>query len=133
MVALALYFFAAFGLSFIVGHSKISLPFRQLLGGWVEHTAVPSVATGEVHGHIQHHRPMVPVLGPFFVALVECPGCLGWWVGAFTGLVAPEFVMIQAPGIDALTLSAFGCAVVLGCATAGVNMVLGHFVGMTDD
>lgn len=50
------YCFATFGLAFILGYSKIFEPFRAAL--W---KAGPA--------------------GRFLVTLVECPGCLGWWVG----------------------------------------------------
>lgn len=142
MIALALFFFAAFGFAFIVGHSKISLPFRIWVGGitravdetasdeWTERVREQLVKLGKDPHWVS--RPLVPVLGPFLVALVECVGCLGWWTGAVVGALCPAFVQLAAPGIDELALSWWSCGLILGLATSGVNMLLGKFVGMVE-
>lgn len=56
MNTLVVYLLATFGFCYAVGHSRISLPFRELMA-------------------------KVYVLSPV-LALIECPACLGWWVGA---------------------------------------------------
>ncbi len=71
MIQLVVYSVASFGLSFIVGHSKISLPFRTL------------VDPGEI-------RTFNDSLRAWFLMLLECPACLGFhsglWFGFFIGI-----------------------------------------------
>lgn len=120
MMSLALFWLASFGFAFVVGHSKISLPLRQWLGGWVEGSVVPDIEKGEVIGHVITHKPAVRWVGPFLVALAECPGCLGWWLGlgaAFGGLVTLPF-------------SFWVSAAVLAFATSAVNLLLARWVGL---
>lgn len=120
MTQMLLFWLASFGFAFVVGHSKISLPLRQWLGGWVESSAVPDVSSGEVHGHITTHRPAVPVLGPFLVALAECPGCLGWWLGAAA----------VSTGLVSLPFSFWVSVAVCAFATSAVNLLLARWVGL---
>lgn len=122
-MTIVLFFLAAFGFAFVVGHSKISLPIRQWLGGWTEASATPNVATGEVIGHVVPHAAAVPLLGPFLVALAECPGCLGWWLGALTPLVWPALV---AP----FGLPLWPSMLMLAFSTSAVNLLLARYVGM---
>jgi len=58
LTALVAYLLTTFGFCYVVGHSKISLPVRELLSK--------------------------ALLGRMLLALVECPACLGWWVGLLT-------------------------------------------------
>jgi len=97
---------AAFGLAYIVGHSKISLSFRLLLGGRPadDPTQYSPPARPEI-------LPLIPVAGPWLVDLLECPACFGFWEG-FIG----SFVLGQA----------FEAAVLAGCAVAGSNFILGR-------
>lgn len=120
MTTLLLFWLAAFGFAFVVGHSKISLPFRQWLGGWVDTQVTPNVQTGEVHGSITTHKPAVPVLGPFVVALAECPGCLGVWIGAAAVLA----------GLVSLPFSFWVSVAVCAFATSAVNLLLAKWVGL---
>jgi hypothetical protein len=121
MMQLALWFLAAFGFAFVVGHSRISLPLRQWLGGWIESGATPHVESGEVVGHITTHLPAIRVLGPFLVALAECPGCLGWWLGLGAGALG--LVVLPFPFAVSVAVLAF--------ATSAVNLLLSKYVGMT--
>lgn len=125
MMLLALFFLASFGLAFVLGASKISLPFRELLAGKL-------VMDGPDNAPYRERRALIPYLGPFLVALVECPGCLGWWLGATVGWAQPEVLRWSVPGLSYLTDSTFGCGVLLGLATAAVNMLLAKKVGMLD-
>lgn len=143
MLALAVFFFASFGLSFILGQSKISLPLRRMLGGEIAlelmqatvvytDTTVEELKAARVKAGRDpdwDYKPLVPVVGPFLVALWECPGCLGWWTGAIVGAIWPEFLQLNAIGIDALTTSWWGCAVLLGLAVSGTNMLLAKLTG----
>lgn len=119
MMPLLMFFLASFGFAFVVGHSKISLPFRQWLGGWVEGSAVPDVASGEVIGHVVTHKAALPG-GAFAVALLECPGCLGWWLGAAAALV----------GLVSLPFSFWVSVAVCAFATSAVNLLLAKLVGL---
>lgn len=84
---LVFYVVAAFGFAYIVGHAVVSRSIREAL--W---------EAGEV-------APIVRWL----VALVECPACLGFWVGLFVGLYLGW-------GPSALALALF---------TSGSNLLLG--------
>ncbi len=96
-LSLVLFFLAAFGLAFVLGFSKISLPFREALsrGG---------------------------VVGGFFVALVECPGCLGFWEGLAGWFWRGAFDLPLGAGLLA--------GLVFALAVSGTNMVLGRYVGL---
>lgn len=100
MISLALYFLAAFGLAYVVGHSAISMPVRLLIGG-------------------PEGQPRA-FLG-FLVALLECPACFGTW----TGLVAGAFL----PGLFQQSTWWAG-ALVAACATAGLNFIIGKATGL---
>lgn len=103
MIALVLYLLAAFGFAFVVGHSKISLPLRE---------ALANNARG---------------FRLWLVALLECPGCLGWWTGAAVGWFWAGAVMsVAAP----ISLAQIGCSVLLAFATAASNLLLAKYVGM---
>lgn len=103
-VLLVLYFLSAFGFAFIVGHSKISLPFREWLA------------------------PVVQVPGPqpffhlraFLLALIECPACLGFWIGVI--VFATHIVTLPLPFWLGLSL--------LALSTCAVNLLLAKYVGL---
>lgn len=101
MVLLALtgwltYTLAAFGLAFVLGHAKVSLGLR-----------------GFVHENLGW-------IGRFLVELIECPACLGFWIGLCYGfLFHPPFVPPGTHGV-----------VVLALATAGSNFILGRKSGL---
>lgn len=59
----ASYLLAAFGLAFVVGQSRISLPFRIAIAP----DGQPKTVGGSLRG--------------LLVDLLECPGCLGVWIG----------------------------------------------------
>lgn len=141
---LVLFFLAAAGLAFILGHSKITLGVRYMLGG-VHATYLGENALNERQlEELRAERvkagkdpdwevqPLIPYVGPFLVALVECPGCLGWWIGATTGWIVPELLRYTAPNISLLTDSTFGLGVVLGLATAATNMLIGKVMGVVE-
>lgn len=109
MLILALYFLAAFGIAFIVGQSKISHPFRVLLGGH-QHTD----ENGDSYGPCM---PLIPYVGPFLVTLVECPGCLGFWIGLASSNVI--WTLAALPDVHALVKLA-----IFSQATAGSNFIL---------
>ncbi len=103
-MSLVFWFLVAFGVAFVFGHSKISLPFRIVLGGQ------------------EGHAPAVPVLGPLVVALLECCGCFGWWLGLTAAIFWPALVPFE--------LALWQRALMLAFATSGTNLLLGRFAGM---
>lgn len=93
--------FAAFGFCYIVGGSRISFPVR---------TAVAN------HGSIA---------GGWLLELIECPACLGAWVGGFVGIGVSYHFGLTAG-------ESFIVALGLACYTAGVNYILGRLTGLID-
>lgn len=93
---LLIYMVAAFGLAFIVGRAKISFPIRlglNLIGSWRN-----------------------PIWRPlkWFVILIECPACLGFWIG---------FVSAYRFDVSLIGLDAFSSAMIVGCFTSGSNLL----------
>ena len=136
MIAIWLWFLAAFGFSFVVGHSKISLVMRELLAGIPEASEVPplgfpvksdtamvvTVNGGKpvvVHPAIP---PLIPVVGPWLAALLECCACLSWWLG----LVAGAAHLVSGFEGAAWYVS----ALVLAFATSATSLLLGKIVGL---
>lgn len=99
-----LYFLAAFGLAYIVGFSKITINLRVTLAG---ETSISSPAV---------KKPLIPVVTPWLVDLIECPACFGMWIGAAASFYMP------APA----ALPWWAWLLVLGCATSGANFVVGR-------
>lgn len=98
MISIALYFLACFGFAYIVGHSTISLAARLFIGG--------GVTTEKIH------PPLIPVVGPWLISLLECPACIGFW----EGLAAGYLLNVAAPFHP----------LALALATAGANFILGR-------
>lgn len=108
MTELLIYSFCAYGLAYIVGESKISLPLRM----WIE---PPSVRDAKVSWLIQCFDSIRLVV----LSLIECPACFGTWVGFFYGLwSAPTFMPPETRG-----------AVLLGLYTCGSNHFLSQLGG----
>lgn len=106
MLALVQMLLAAFGFAYIMGHSVISLPVRVLLGG---------------ADHPKPFEPLIPYVGPFLVALVECPACLGWWTGVGIALVTSPAIGFWPTVFEAVRM---------GCMVSGSNFVLGRVTGL---
>jgi hypothetical protein len=92
----------AFGLSYILGHSTISLPVREYLAPTLD------------------KHPPLGGFGAWVVSGVECPACSGWHIGFWFGLLAPHLLppLIYSNPFNALTLAFY---------TSGVNFVLGKY------
>jgi hypothetical protein len=122
------YLLAAFGLAFIIGHSKISLPFRRMLGG------TPALPANPLSFEFPEGRPGVPgkfgPLGDFLCELIECPACFGFWIGFTNGILILAGVNLfnieLAPGEPSRFLP-----IVLGCITSGVNFLGARATGLT--
>ena len=80
---------AGWGLSWVLGRAKISLPMRQ----WLKAQGAP--------------------LSDYLLSLLECAGCTGFWIGLAMGVVNdgfahPDLLLIFAfaqSGLNALILS----------------------------
>ena len=92
-LALAFYTLAAFGLAYILGHSRITLYTRTRLAalGWFSR---------------------------WMVELVECPACLGTWLGFAAGFFWPHLAPL---GWAPLALALWTC---------GANYLLGRATGL---
>jgi hypothetical protein len=93
MNLLFLYTIAAFALAWIIGHAQISFPIRNWLAG--------------------RNWPGVSV----FLDLIQCPACLGVWIGFIAGWVCLGFVM----------------GIFLALWTCGTNLILGALIGLYDE
>lgn len=98
-----------FGLAYIVGHSKISLPVRLLLGG-----VDPDPMTGSPGVPAVFGRP-----GKFLCDLLECPACFGFWAGLVMGAT-----MLRNP-MAPLALQV-GWAIWCGFVVSGSNFIIGR-------
>jgi hypothetical protein len=83
--------FAAFGFAFVVGHAEITDPIRSAL--WDTNL-----------------RPL-----RFAVRLLECPGCISFWVGA---------LYLLSCGADVV------CALLFGLFLTGTSMYLSLRAGL---
>lgn len=101
------YTVAAFGLAFILGFSKISLPVRM----WIDPGS--KVTT------------FLRLIRLFILTLIECPACLGFWTGFLYGLWV--FGVFEPPIFDGASTS---FAVMLGLYTCGTNFILGRVTGL---
>lgn len=114
MTTLTLYFLAAFGLAYIVGHSVISMPLRAFIAGPPDKP-----------------RRFFATL----IELVECPACFGTWIGIITGGLVPTLFLQFVNGNSTVTYFDgrwYVGALVGGCATAAVNFLLGSWAGLID-
>lgn len=115
---LLLYTFAAFGLCWTIGGSKLTLALRNR---WAE-------LAGEVDGvpSTLEHAPRLVLR--FFLQLVECPACLGFWVGLLAAYRLPDLAgeLQLVPGSELVR------ALSLGFYTLGVNYCLARATGLLD-
>lgn len=100
----ALFFLATFGFAFVIGHSKLSLPFRMILdpGNRIE--------TFEQSARM------------WLLMLLECPACIGVHIGFWIGLF-PKVFYVEAPAAIPRLL----WAVELALASCAVSFLLAKF------
>lgn len=89
-----MYFLAAFGFAYVIGHSKISLPFREVLAPPVDVTS-PSVWARHT-----------------LLSLMECAPCCGFWTGIVTAKL----------GLMGFT-NDWPTAIILGFITVATNLL----------
>lgn len=99
LLSLFVFTLASFGLAFVIGQSKISLPIRMVL----EPESILTFSDS---------------LRAWLLALMECPACLGFWFGLFYAwFVSPMFF----PGPHSISIVGFG---LYAC---GANFVLSQW------
>ena len=110
MLGLLFYAVAAFGLAYIVGHSVISLPLRLAVDPGPE---------------IKTQRD---VFWSWFLMLIECPACFGFWTGLFAGMLyaAADGPHYPREGALAKLLWAVGLALF----TTGSNFILARLTSL---
>jgi hypothetical protein len=136
----------AFGIAYVVGHSVISRPLRVWIAGpevarcpvcgdTLEARFDGATCEGPADDHgvpvaAAKHTPTEMVLVTsvgwrfWLVSLLECPACLGWWLGFAAGLA---FVLAGGPGhLGLLPLAG-------AFYTAGANFLLGRASGLMPD
>lgn len=102
-VVVFVYTIAAFGFSYIVGHSTISLPFRKMIEPEKDDTRVWSMAARNI-----------------FLALIECPACFGTWIGLALGLFF--HTQLGFPGYSVIVPAFYTC---------GSNFLISKWSGLT--
>lgn len=117
MTPFILYVFASFGFAFVLGYSKISLPLRSWLATYEKQTQLP-------WGDKWIDNPKVlRALVRWLLALLECPACVGFWLGLGS---------ILTPIVDfvPISVSPYLLAPFLGLTNLGACLALGMFVGL---
>lgn len=103
MISLVIYTVAAFGLAYIVGFSKISLPVRN----WID-PGVPKIVS------------FAELFRRFVLSLIECPACFGFWIGFWFAAYVPT------PSLFPELKIKFFWMLMLACYTSGSNFILGN-------
>jgi hypothetical protein len=101
---LLIYSVACFGLAFILGQSKISLPFRLML------------EPNEMKTPAQAFRM-------WLLWLFECPACLGFWTGLAWGHFGRPSVIEGEPSFVTVVTALFTC---------GSNFLLSALSGLLE-
>ncbi len=109
MITVFVFFLAQFGLAYIVGHSKISEPFRWLLA--------PHMVDGIADDPPRPAPGLLNGARHWIVSLLECPACFGFWAGMAGG----HWLVGHFDTPHWLTILVFGCA------TSGSNFLLGRW------
>lgn len=95
MIPLVIYTVAVFGLAYVIGHAEVTRALRETLH--------------DGPGPLPRTRRLV-------VVLMECPACLGFWLGLGFGLWAPPLAAVSP-----LSLAFYTC---------GSNLLLARYVGI---
>lgn len=101
-VPFIVYTIAAFGFAYVAGHSLISVPVRRRI--FPEGTSLET-RVGKARA--------------FVITLIECPACMGTWIGMLTWLA-----LAWAGLVD------WRFFLVAGFYTAGSNYILARFSGL---
>lgn len=96
--------FAAFGLCYILGFSKITQGARNRIAWWAE--------TTDGHGNLRTVRAPVRLA----ISLIECPMCSGFWMGLLYAHIVGGLPWLRS------------C--LYGCITCGTNLFLALITGL---
>lgn len=118
MIELIIYSGAAFGLAYVLGYSKISLPIRVL----IEPVQDGMKVQGTGARLFWAARMML-------LALLECPACLGWHCGFVTAYLLRGHIYFLTGFLDAPT---FVAMLALAFFTSGSNFILGRVTGLIE-
>jgi hypothetical protein len=104
MIDLIFFTMACFGLVYCIGHSVVSLPVRRWIAG-----DPPKMA------------------GPRFwlITLIECPACLGFWIGFVAGWFGYVPILVLLSPLHHPIL-----AIAWGLYIAGTNYVLAKLTAL---
>lgn len=61
----------------------------------------------------------------WLLMLIECPACLGFWIGLFVGMAFPG---VLPTGVTGLRFAALECALF----TCGSNLLLANWAGLME-
>ena len=118
------YILAAFGFAFIAGYAKISLPLRERL-------AQESELRQDAFGNCSKVLVRFRIARRMLLELLQCPACLGVWIGFGFALADPlMFGAAAALGVDHLPL--MERAFFLSLATCASNFILGALTGLIE-
>lgn len=116
MLVLLVYTFCAFGLAYCLGSSKISLLYRSPLA---------SLAKSGLQDGAKPKQMMGGAVASFFLTLIECPACTGFWIGVV-------FARTDI-GRDLITGSLWITGWILGLWTVATNLILARLAGLTSE
>lgn len=115
MILLVFYSFCAYGFAWVIGHSKLSLVYRNPL------SVIAFLPVNKLSGVMLINH----ALAKFFLSLFECVGCTGFWIGfAFS---------FSAIANSLLSGAIFFKAMSWGTWTVASNLLLGKLTGLTDE
>ena len=134
-VALAVYTVGMLGVVYIMGHSVITRGIREWIAGPVsarcptcgDATEARFADGFECMGDKKEHAPVPfqlvnpPAWRLWPVTLLECPACLGFWLGLFAGWEIGPFIPVVSNGL---------VICIAACYTSGAMFVLGRTTGL---
>jgi membrane protein implicated in regulation of membrane protease activity len=112
LLTLILYLLAAFGLSYAIGHAKVSMPVRYRIARY---------AFGESGKETPHGAKRIAAL--LLLNMIECYACSGFWIGGILAALAPSVAMLLTG------LGYAGSIVLCAFATCGSNLIIALSTG----
>ena len=115
MIDLIFFTMACFGLMYVIGHSVISLSIRERIA------RLSASSPGGTVGMPSN----LPRWRFWLITLIECPACLGFWIGLAAGLFGYVPILVLLSPIPHPIL-----AIVWGLYIAGTNYVLAKLTAL---
>lgn len=119
---LMLYVFASFGLAFVLGYAKITLPLRNGLYHLASST-LPGDYSSQNPPVYRYHGSL-RWAARWTLSLLECPACVAFWLG-LASVLTPIVDVIPVGGIPGWVLGP-----ILGFANTGAVLALGMITGL---